>query len=203
MILPVLLAARTTGRTIHPTLAMSSDGADAAVPEIELSARRLILVLPDRDPDDEAGLSSSTAAHVAELYGSDIRYLMASPTDAALRQAESISAAMRTLIIGGLAVETSRLLAVDADEPTAMEDALTARDQVLRGTRPGSASVIVGDEGALGQILSAALGSSEAVQVPPASVTVLDFDEGSWPAIVADELPSAQLVGFEPRSEPS
>ena len=35
--------------------------------------------------------------------------------------------------------------------------------------------------------------------VPPASVTVLDFDEGSWPAIVADELPSARLVGFEPK----
>jgi len=195
MLLPVLLAARTAGRAVHPTLATSA----ADVPEIDLSARRLILVLPDGDPADEAGLSSSTAAHVAEYHGSDIRYLMASPTDAALRQAESISASMRPLIIGGLAVETSRLLAVDAEEETAMEDALTARDQVLRGTRPGSASVIVGDEGALGQILSAALGSSEAVKVPPASVTVLDFDEGSWPAIVADELPSAWLVGFEPR----
>ena len=62
-----------------------------------------------------------------------------------------------------------------------MEDALTARDQVLRGTRPGSASVIVGDEGALSQILSAALGSSEAVQVPPAKPgTILLSDEGEW-----------------------
>lgn len=197
----MLLTARTlplASRTAHATLATSSNAAAAAVPDIDLSARRLILVLPDSDPD-EAGLSSSTAAYVAEKHGSDTRYLMTAPTDAALRQAESISAAMRSQIIGGLALETCGLLAVDADAPTAMEDAMTARDQVLRGTRPGSASVIVCEEGALSQILGAALGSEEAVDVPPASVTVLDFDEGSWPAIVADELPSAHLVGFQPR----
>ena len=72
------------------------------------------------------------------------------------------------------------------------------RDFVIRGTRDGSASVIVSDERGLHEILAEALGSEEAACVPDSSVSVLDFGPGSWPAVVADEPPTAQIIGFTP-----
>eukprot|EP00908_Phaeocystis_cordata_P009827 Transcript_20633.p3 GENE.Transcript_20633~~Transcript_20633.p3 ORF type:complete len:178 (-),score=41.77 Transcript_20633:69-602(-) len=125
--------------------------------------------------------------------GDEVRYLITSPTPAGLRQSELISEGMQPLVVGGLGIERSTFLSLGKSEAE-MEDALAIRDFVLRGTRPGSASVIVGDGHALSAILTDAL--CRHVTAPAASVSVLDFDTGSWPAAVADELPTAQLICF-------
>lgn len=188
------------------------------MPLLDLEARRLILVAPA----DAEEASAAGANHVVTHHGDEVRYLITSPTPAGLRQSELISEGMQPLVVGGLGIERSTFLSLGKSEAE-MEDALAIRDFVLRGTRPGSASVIVGDGHALSAILTDALCrhvTAPAASVsgcrstcalpspsarpflthrgspPRAQVSVLDFDTGSWPAAVADELPTAQLICF-------
>ena len=111
-----------------------------SVPLLDLEARRLILVAPA----DAEEASAAGANHVVTHHGDEVRYLITSPTPAGLRQSELISEGMQPLVVGGLGIERSTFLSLGKSEAE-MEDALAIRDFVLRGTRPGSASVIVGD----------------------------------------------------------
>jgi|OM-RGC.v1.016580671 hypothetical protein len=171
-----------------------------ALPVVSLEARRLILLRPPQ-PEAQAE-ASAAAAHVVLAHSDEIRYVMSSPTPSALKLAEEIAVGMRPLVVGGLAVETSRMLAADddRDEGTALQNVLDVRDFVIRGTRPGQASVIISERAGL--LLADALSSSDgAISVADGSVSVLDFGEGTWPAAVADERPEIQQVGFRPAPE--
>ena len=169
-------------------LALHAD--PSGVPAVHHSARRLILLRPAATV-----AATETADALAEHFGADVRFVLASPTPASLGGAEHLAARLSPTVIGGLGVETSQGL---AGEAAAREEALAVRDFVIRGTRDGSASVIVSDERGLHEILAEALGSEEAACVPDSSVSVLDFGPGSWPAVVADEPPTAQIIGFTP-----
>lgn len=78
--------------------------------------------------------------------------------------------------------------------------AISVRDYVLRGTRSGSASVIVSHLWILRLIIAAALGEDDPLQVevPEASVTVIDYQDSTWPVHVASELPHVMRVGYQP-----
>jgi len=77
---------------------------------------------------------------------------------------------------------------------------LAARDYVLRGTRPGSASVIVSHMWVTRILLADALGVSNVLEidVPTASVSIVDYTHGSWPISVADTPAQPRLLGFKP-----
>jgi broad specificity phosphatase PhoE len=77
---------------------------------------------------------------------------------------------------------------------------LAARDYVLRGTRPGSASVVVSHMWVTRILLADALGASDVLQidVPTASISVVDYPEGSWPSAAAHTAAQARLLGHKP-----
>lgn len=77
---------------------------------------------------------------------------------------------------------------------------LAARDYVLRGTRPGSASVMVSHMWVTRVLLADALGAPDVLQidVPTASVSVVDYPDGSWPSSAAHTPAEARLVGHKP-----
>ena len=81
------------------------------------------------------------------------------------------------------------------------ERVLVARDYVLSGTRPGCASVIVSHMWVTRLILAEALGISNVLEldVPTASVSVIDYKDGSWPISVAQPgLADVVLSGHKP-----
>lgn len=77
---------------------------------------------------------------------------------------------------------------------------LTARDYVLRGTRPGTASIIVSHMWVTRVMLADAMGVDNVlkIDVPTASISIVDYPEGSWPISVADTPAMPRLLGHKP-----
>lgn len=128
---------------------------------------------------------------------------------AAVRDAEAVAASLAPLVVGGVAVETADLLRgrdEAEDEELYIERVLSMRDFVLRGTKAGYASVVLLGEGSLRAIIGDALAlgaeSAEGIErddaLPAASLSVLDFGDGSWPAIVAEAPPAVRCLGYVP-----
>ena len=82
------------------------------------------------------------------------------------------------------------------------ERVLCARDYVLSGTRPGSASVVVSHMWVTRIILAEALAMKNVLEldVPTASISIIDYPMGSWPISAADANSPAvvELSGFKP-----
>jgi hypothetical protein len=154
-----------------------------SVPSIGYDTRRLILVRADR-PDCAAAI----AKHVATSHGDDVRFVMTSPAAGAVQLAETLRAAVTPRMIGTLPISTSRMLQDvegEGSQETA-ERAMMSRDYVLSGTKDGTASVLISDEGVLNQILTRA----ECTTAPDDAMCVLlDFTRGMWPDVVAGGVP--------------
>lgn len=177
----------------------------AGLPELGFGTRRLLLV---RRGGGAAEAAARRMILTQSDEGDDVRLVLSSPDAEDLLTAEGITTALSPSIVGGIAVQTAAMLSETpaGDDFTTMERALAMRDYALRGTSAGSASVIVGHESVLGQIICAAKGGPPP-ELPAASVSVLDFDDGSWPAASATswcEGPAGtrvHLVGYCPAGE--
>ena len=87
------------------------------------------------------------------------------------------------------------------------ERVLTTRDYILKKVRPGSAAVIVSHLWVTRTILADALGDAESpvdllsLDVPAASISVIDYTAESWPPALATSLPDVLSVGGVARDE--
>mmetsp|Transcript_2525 Transcript_2525/g.3764 ORF Transcript_2525/g.3764 Transcript_2525/m.3764 type:complete len:181 (-) Transcript_2525:351-893(-) len=83
---------------------------------------------------------------------------------------------------------------------------LAMRDSVLRATRPGTASVLCTHKWVARQILAEALGQIEdhgaQIPVPTASISVLDFPDGTWPLDLTAALEERGAFFHQERSTP-
>ena len=80
------------------------------------------------------------------------------------------------------------------------ERVLNVRDFLLKRCKPGTASVVVSHMWVTRILLADALGESNVlnVDVPTASISVIDYSPESWPPATADEAPSVVVVGHKP-----
>ena len=155
------------------------------MPLVDLSARRLILVTP--------GPTKPVAAHVVENHVDDIRFLLTSSDELAVKLADVIEQQVTPKIIGRLTTSQSdslKALADGEEYKDCAERSLQARDYVLRGTLPGAASVIVADEDVVQFILARAKQLKGELSItrgslPAGTVCVLDFDDACFPDVRA------------------
>uniref|UniRef100_A0A7S3F0X5 Phosphoglycerate mutase (2,3-diphosphoglycerate-dependent) n=1 Tax=Haptolina ericina TaxID=156174 RepID=A0A7S3F0X5_9EUKA len=80
------------------------------------------------------------------------------------------------------------------------ERVLGCRDFILKRLQPDMSAVIVSHLWVTRCLLADALGEPDVlnVDVPTASISIIDYGDGSWPAAVASEQPTVVLSGFEP-----
>lgn len=165
------------------------------MPPIDFSARRLICV-------NSAADAVATAEHIAATHGTDVRFVMTSPSEPALAITQQLTDAIQPLVLGKLATSQSDMLR-ELEELETVDDfadrTLMTRDYLLRGTRPGTASVLVSHGTVLQLLLAraddisssceAAFESFRSAAPPEAAVCVLDYGDGSFPEVVAAEKP--------------
>lgn len=80
------------------------------------------------------------------------------------------------------------------------ERVLTARDFVLKKVRPGGAAVIVSHMWVTRAMVADALGEDDIqkVDIPTASISVIDYPPDAWPPAIASEPASVPLIGYKP-----
>jgi len=80
------------------------------------------------------------------------------------------------------------------------ERVIVCRDFILKRLQEDQTAVIVSHLWVTRCLLADALGESDVlrVDVPTASVSVIDYVEGSWPLVVSTCAPEVTLVGFKP-----
>lgn len=83
------------------------------------------------------------------------------------------------------------------------ERVMVARDFVLQKLRPGAAAVIVSHMWVTRAMVADALGEDNVlnVDIPTASISVLDYGPTAWPTMLAEELPQVPIVGWKPEAE--
>jgi len=81
------------------------------------------------------------------------------------------------------------------------ERVLTARDHVLRGVRDGSAAVIVSHMWVTRAMVADAIGETNymKVDIPTASISVIDYGPESWPPSLATEPAQVPIIGYKPK----
>ena len=168
--------------------ALAALSAAFTMPTVDFTARRLILVhaSPSTAIDD-------VAAHVSDVHGDDVRFLMTSSSPEALELASKIETLVSSKIVGRLSISQSDALNALQDGETAEDCAtrsLQTRDYVLRGTMPGAASVLISHEDPIQFLLARAANLEAEMEVirgtlPESAVSVLDFGDGTFPDVRA------------------
>ena len=77
---------------------------------------------------------------------------------------------------------------------------LTARDFILKKVRDGGAAVVVSHMWVTRVMVADALGEPSVlnVDIPTASISVIDYGPDAWPPVLATEPASVPVVGFKP-----
>ena len=167
------------------------------MPPCNLDARRLVLVKAPSAASDGAAVCQ----HIVEQHGDDVRYMMSVGTDEGIHLLDMLVADIQPKTLGMLATSQSAALqGIAADE--SLEDAeyraLETRDYVLRGTLDGGTSVMILHESIMELLLLRAVDRESSVDLLPRDQDdvpdcgVLDFGLGTYPWMVADELPLVQ-----------
>jgi broad specificity phosphatase PhoE len=162
------------------------------MPPVDYSARRLILVRAGSSPYADA-----LVAHIADTHGDDVRFMLTSSDSDAIELANEIDAVVSPKMVGRLSISQTDVLRGQQDGETAeecAERAIQAREYALRGTMEGAASIIISHEDVMQFILARAADLKSEMSItrgtlPDCTVSVLDFGFGSFPDVVADELP--------------
>ena len=83
------------------------------------------------------------------------------------------------------------------------ERVLTARDFVLKKVRPGGAAVIVSHMWVTRAMVADAIGEDDyqKVNIPTASISVIDYGPEAWPPVLATEPASVPVIGYKPSLE--
>ena len=163
-----------------------------------IGARRLILI---GDGADRA----AAAAHVRRFFGDEVRFVASAPDS--IDAACAVRDACASLVVGGLTISRSdglRDVEEGEDAEEALERALLMRDFALRGTKPSQASVVCTGMALARLILERAgcadddLDAAEKLLGGSCSISVLDYEDGTWPAAVEDGLPTVHCVCTPP-----